>query len=149
MKISLNQLRRIIKEEVIKATKLQEQTGGPEANTKLLEFTFISPEDEDDFEAEYPEYRDYGFVLVCDNPEKCADEFFKRVTKAGALSDYEFQSGHLAGYDFGVVLYGTQKELTQAGYIFAEFDHELGGSGFSLNTSDVPELVRQKMRPVE
>jgi hypothetical protein len=153
MKISLNQLKRIIKEEVTKATKrsrrLREAPDVDETELFTLEFTFISPEDEDDFEAEYPEYRDYGFVIVCDEPEKCAKDFLNRATKAGALTDYEFQKGTLIGTDTGVVLYGNPGELTQAGHIFAKFDHELGGSGFSFDDSEVPTIVKEKMRPVE
>ena len=151
MKISIQQLRRIIKEEVSKATKrsrkLHEEAGDEDTDLHFLEFTFISPEDEDDFEMEYPDYRGTGFVLVCDGPEQCAKDFLNRVTTAGALKDYEFQKGVLAGYDTGLVIYGTPDELLQTGHIFAKLDHEIGGGGFSFDPSDVSELVKEKMQP--
>ncbi len=150
MRITIQQLRNIIKEEVTKVTKrsrkLQEAPVVDETDLHFLEFTFIAPEDEDDFEMEYPDYRGTGFVLVCDGPEKCAKDFLNRVTAAGALTDYEFQRGVLAGYDTGLVVYGTPDELLQAGHIFAKLDHEIGGGGFSFDPSDVPELVREKMQ---
>jgi hypothetical protein len=150
MRITLNQLKRIIKEEVTKATKrsrkLQEAPVVDETDLHFLEFTFISPEDEDDFEDQYPNYRGTGFVLVCDEPEKCAKDLLNRVTAKGALTDYEFQEGVLAGYDYGLVVYGTPDELLQTGHIFAKLDHELGGGGFAFDPSDVPELVKEKMQ---
>jgi hypothetical protein len=153
MRITLNQLKRIIKEEVTKATKrsrkLREAPDVDETELFLVEFTFISPEDEENFEMEYPEYREEGFVLVCDNPEKCAKDFLQRTMAAGALTDYEFQKGTLIGTDTGVVIYGDPEQLTQAGTTFARMDYELGGAGFSYDPSEAPDLVREKMRPVE
>jgi hypothetical protein len=153
MRITLNQLKRIIKEEVSshmkRSRKLQEAPVVDETDLHFLEFTFISPEDEENFEDQYPDYRDTGLVLVCEEPKKCAKDFLQRTMAANALTDYEFQEGVLIGTDFGVVLYGTPEELIKAGTTFARMDYELGGAGFSYDPSEAPTIVREKMRPVE
>lgn len=154
MRITVNQLRKIIKEEVSSHLKrsrrtLREAETVDEMEDFLLEFTFVTPEDEEELEEMYPDYRDAGFVLVCDDPNGCANDFVRRVKNApDALTDYEVQKGILIGGDVGVVIYGSPEQLTAAGHIFAKLDHEMGGGGFSFDPSEVNDIVREKMRQV-
>lgn len=129
MRISIQQLRRIIKEEVAKVAAADDR--------HFIQFTFIPYGTEDDLLAAFPDHEDNYLVLDCPDPRQCTREFQNRLAglpvQLSSRADMKFLPSRK---DQGFVVYGTPEDLMEVGRIFSDLSFDFG-EYYTYEESDV------------